>query len=343
MLHLARNKGVQPVSIPELGRELSVRDDVLTLAKLYRFFRARRPDIVHTHMAKAGTVGRLAARLAGVPHVLHTYHGHVFHGYFSPAKTALFLNVERALARITDRIVTVGEAQRQEIAAYRVAPLNKLVAIPLGLELDAFRHAPQRSGHLRAELGTGADTPLVGIVARLVPIKAHEDFLKAALRVIADHPRAHFLIVGDGERRSELESVVSRGDLRDRVHFLGWRQDLPEIYGDLDVVVLSSLNEGSPVALIEAMAAGRPVVATRVGGVVELIDEGVTGLMVPPRSPEALADAISRVLSDPGLGERLGRAAREAVYPRHSSARLCEDMAALYADLLARRSVPVGA
>lgn len=339
MLDFAWQKGVQPRFVPELGRELSARDDLLAFGKLLQLIRAERPHVVHTHMAKAGTLGRLAARLAGVPVVMHTYHGHVFHGYFGRAKTTLFLNVERALARITDRVVTVGEAQRQEIAAYGVAPLHKLVAIPLGLELEEFLRVNGRSGRLRSELGIGADAPLVGIVARLVPIKAHEDFLAAARLVLRELPAARFAVVGDGERRRELEALASREGLSHAVAFLGWRRDLAEVYADLDVVALTSLNEGSPVALIEAMAAARAVAATRVGGVGDVVRDGETGLTVPPRAPQAMAGAMLRLLRDPELRERLGRAARAEVYPRFSARRLCDDVASLYLQTLAARGV----
>ncbi|MBI4493655.1 MAG: glycosyltransferase [Chloroflexi bacterium] len=339
MLHLARRKHVAPHAVAELGRELNARDDLVALQKLYQLMRRERPQIVHTHMAKAGTLGRLAARLARVPVVVHTYHGHVFHSYFSRPKTALFLAIERVLARATDRLVVVGEQQRREIAAYRIAPLHKLVAIPLGLELEPFLAVQGPSGHLRAELGLGAATPLVGIVARLVPIKAHEDFLAAAARVRAALPEARFVVLGDGERRQELEALAKQLGLGAAVRFLGWRQDLPDLYADLDVVALSSLNEGSPVALIEAMAAGRAVAATNVGGVGEVVKDEVTGLTVPPRSPERLAEAMVRLLRDPALRARLGTAARIEVYPRHSVRRLCADVANLYVETLAARGI----
>lgn len=342
MLALARRKHLEPRAVPELGRELSARDDLIALARLYRLIRAERPDVVHTHMAKAGTLGRIAARLARVPAVIHTYHGHVFHSYFSEPKTALFRAIERALGLVTDRLVVVGEIQRREIAGYGIAPLEKLVAIPLGLELDDFLGVQAPSGRLRRELGVSETAPLVGIVARLVPIKAHEDFLAAAAAVRAELPDARYVVVGDGERRQELETLASQLGLDDAVRFLGWRHDLLEVYADLDVVALSSLNEGSPVALIEAMAAGRAVAATEVGGVAEVVQHEVTGLTVPARSPEKLGKAILRLLRDPALRHRLGEAARGAVYPRHSARRLCGDVANLYLDTLRSKGIPVG-
>lgn len=337
MLHLAAEKGVQPRLVPELGREISPADDVLALLRMVRLTREIRPDVVHTHMAKAGTVGRIAARLARVPLVVHTYHGHVFHSYFGPTKTRVFLTIERALARVTDRVVVVGEQQREEIAEFGVCPRSKLVPIPLGLELQRFLQAEQLRGSLRQELGLGLEVPLVGIVARLVPIKAHEDFFRAAVAIRAAVPNVHFLVVGDGERRAELEQMVDDLELRPSVSFLGWRQDLPRVYADLDVVALASHNEGSPVALIEALAAGRPVVATAVGGVPEVVPNGVCGLTVPPSQPAALADAIVRVLGDRQMGSRLAERGRAHVYPRYAWERLVGDVRALYRSELSRR------
>jgi glycosyltransferase involved in cell wall biosynthesis len=335
--HLAEERGIKPLVVPELGREVSPGDDLVALARLVRLVRRMRPDVVHTHMAKAGTLGRLAAALSGVPLIVHTYHGHVFHGYFGPARTRVFLTIERALARVTQRIVVVGARQRDEIAGFGVAPREKLLPIPLGLELGRFLRAEQQRGQLRRELALPPDMPLVGIVARLVPIKAHEDFLEAAHLILEHLPRARFLIVGDGERRAELERLVDSLGLRPSVRFLGWRRDLERVYADLDVVALASRNEGSPVALIEALAAARPVVSTAVGGVPEVVLDGQTGLLVPPSNPRSLAEAILRLLGDRAYAEHLASAGRAHVYPRHDARRLVEDMRGLYLRELAAR------
>ncbi|MBX5492925.1 MAG: glycosyltransferase [Chloroflexi bacterium] len=337
MLPLAAQLGVRPYFVPELGRVVRPGQDLLALARLVRLLRRLRPTIVHTHLAKAGALGRLAARLAGVPVVIHTYHGHVFHSYFSPLRTRAVLAAEHFLAGLTDCLVTVGERQRRELAAYGFRP-QQLVAIPLGLDLERFL-APTPRGALRRELGVPADAPLVGIVARLVPIKAHDDFLRAAALLHRERPDAHFAIVGDGERRPALEGLAAELGLAGCVHFVGWRRDLPAVYADLDVVCLTSLNEGSPVALIEAMAAARAVVATAVGGVPEVVQDGASGLLVPPRDPGALASAVGRLLAEPGHAAMLGRAARAAVYPRYSAQRLVQDIEALYTRLLAQREV----
>ena len=337
MLDLARSHAVEPVVLPQLGREISPLDDLVALARMVQLIRKIRPDIVHTHMAKAGSVGRLAGHLCGVPLIVHTYHGHVFHGYFNSTKTRVFLTIERALGLLTDRIITVGDGQRQEIARYGIAPLNKLEPIRLGLELGQFLHAEQSRGAFRQALQVSASTPMVGIVARLVPIKAHEVFFAAAQRVLQEMPTARFLVIGDGERRLDLEALVDQLGLSGNVDFLGWRRDMGNVYADLDVVALTSLNEGSPVALIEALAAARPVISTAVGGVPEVVVDGVTGLTVGANDAAALADGILRLLRDRELGTRLGEAGRRHVYPRYESSRLVDDMRNLYLRELATR------
>ena len=288
-------------------------------------------------MAKAGTVGRLAARICGVPLIVHTYHGHVFHSYFGRARTRVFLTIERALGLATHRIVVVGDGQRDEIASYGVAPLSKIESIRLGLELSPFLRADTARGALRRELGIEGSTPLVGIVARLVPIKAHEVFLEAAVRIRAALPAVRFLVIGDGERRHELETLAHKLGLADSLTFLGWRRDMVGVYADLDVVALTSLNEGSPVALIEALAAARPVVSTAVGGVPEVVIHGETGLTVGVSDASALADAVLALLRDPSLAATLGAAGRRHVYPRYDSSRLVNDVRNLYLRELAAR------
>jgi glycosyltransferase involved in cell wall biosynthesis len=336
MLPLAERLGVRPHSIPELGRAVRPGQDLVAFAKVLRLLRSCRPTIVHTHMAKAGAIGRIAARLAGVPIVVHTFHGHVFHSYFDNVRTAAFLTAERLLARLSDRLIAVGDRQRDEIAAYGIGDRRKLVAVPLGLDLQPFL-APTSRGALRGTLGIADETPLVGIVARLVPIKAHETFLQAAALLVKQRPDVRFAIVGDGERRATLQAEARALGLDGLVHFLGWRRDLPAVYADLDVVCLSSLNEGSPVALIEAMAAGRPVVATAVGGVPEVVRDGISGLLVPPRDPRAMASAVDEVLATPERGRLLGLAARDGVYPKYGVQRLIRDVEALYHELLAAK------
>ncbi len=211
MLDLAAAKGVEPVIIPQLRRNIDPIGGFITLFKLYRLMRREKPHIVHTHTATAGLLGRLAARFAGVPVILHTFHGHVLRGYFGPLRSKALMWIERFLARLSDRIVTVSEGQRRELAGYGVAPLEKITVVPLGFELEALLACESHRGELRRELGLADDGyryKLVGIVARLVPIKNHCLFLQAAQVVAETVPQARFLVVGDGELREELEAYA---------------------------------------------------------------------------------------------------------------------------------------
>jgi glycosyltransferase involved in cell wall biosynthesis len=334
MLELAAQRGVQPLVIPQLGREISPLKDWVTLVKLYRLFQDWRPHIVHTHTAKAGIVGRLAARLAGVPVVVHTFHGHIFHGYFGPLQTRVFVGIERFLAHLSDRIVTVSEGQRLELAAYGVASLGKIAVVPLGFELDAFLNCESLQGQLRQELAIPGGMALVGIVARLTAIKNHRLFLDAARLIVEAGQEAMFLVVGDGELRGELEAYVAELGLTGRVIFTGWRRDLPRIYADLDVVALSSLNEGTPVSLIEAMAAAKPVVATRVGGVSDVVLDKKSGYLVQSKDAGGLAKGVLDFLRAPDRAREMGRVGRAAVHPKYASETLLANMEKLYLELL---------
>ena len=339
MLDLAANKRVDPLIIPDLGREISLGRDLRTVWTLYRLFRRWRPTIVHTHTAKAGTVGRVAARLAGVPIVLHTFHGHVFHGYFSPWKTRLFIAIERVLARLSERIITVSEGQRTELAGYGIAPRDKIVVVPLGFELDQLLHCEAQRGQLRTELGLDSATPLVGIVARLTAVKNHQLFLEAAQLVAQEEPATRFLLVGDGELHAALQDRARELGLAERTLFLGWRSDMPRIYADLDVVALTSHNEGTPVSLIEGMAAGVPVVATAVGGVPDIVADGVSGYLVPPGDAATLAQRIVTLLRDRESARAMGRAGRASVRDHFSVERLLADVEQLYTQLLAEKGL----
>jgi len=330
MLDLAADFGVTPVLVPSLGREIRWWDDLVAFWKILRLIRRERPDIVHTHTAKAGLLGRAAAWLAGVPLIVHTFHGHVFRGYFAPARTRIFIEIERWLARRTHRLVAVSERVRREILALGIGTADRFAVIPLGLDLQRFVECDPSRGALRAELGLGRTVPLVGIVARLVPIKRHDIFLDAVAEVARQHPASRFLIVGDGECRGILESRVDALGLQDRVSFLGWRRDLERIYADLDVAVLTSDNEGSPVSLIEAMASGVAVVGPSVGGVPDVIDAGTTGILVPAGDAAAFADAIATLLTDPERRRKMGAAARERALRLYGVDRLVGDIVALY-------------
>jgi len=324
-----------PLSIVTgMGREIDPRNDMLALGRLMCMMRRYRPHIVHTHTAKAGFLGRIAAHLMGVPVIVHTFHGNVFHGYFSKRKTGLIVRIEQMLSRITDRIIVLSEQQQTEIRDLGIGRKEQFRIVPLGLDLERFLNASTRRGVLRQELGIAPDTPIVGIVARLVPIKAVHLFIEAIKQVQAHHPHVQFVIVGDGESRLQLEALARQLEVTASLHFLGFRSDLPDIYADLDCVALCSYNEGLPVAIIEALASARPVVATDVGSVRTLITPGVTGCLVPAGDVTALANGIVETLNDPRAAAGWGRAGQERVYPYLDTGRLVADIESLYFDVL---------
>ncbi len=347
---LARERGVRCAHVPELGRAVRPLDDLRTLWKLYRILCREKPHIVHTHTAKAGALGRVAAllyrlltpgllRLRPRPlRVYHTFHGHVLRGYFPPWKSRLFRRVEALLARITTRLITLSPALKEELVALGVAPPERIAVVPLGLELERHLACETKRGAFRGEQGIDEGTRLVGIVGRLVPIKNHALFLEGA-KALLEHPEGgvsppvRFIVVGDGELRGELEAMARAYGLGEKVSFTGWREDTDAIYADLDAVALTSDNEGTPVSLIEAMAAGVPVVATRVGGAADLLEssgEEPPGILIPPREPGALAEAFLRVLSDRERARAMGSRGRELVRERYTVERLTGDLAALY-------------
>jgi glycosyltransferase involved in cell wall biosynthesis len=301
---------------------------------------------VHTHAAKAGTLGRLAAIAAGwgraeKPIIVHTFHGHSLTGYFSPRRSAVYRRIEQLLARRSDRLVAVSDEVRDELVALGVAPADRFAVIPLGFDLAAFSRGPeQRSAAaraLRSELGIPADATVVTVIARLVAIKRIDRFLAAA-RECLDVPGAHFMIVGDGELDGALRSSAAARALGDRLTWTGFRRDIAGMCCASDIAVLCSDNEGTPVSLIEAAAAGLPTVSTRVGGAAAVIRDGETGLLVPRDSGSALAAAIRRLLVDPELRARMGTAGRRHVVEAFSLERLNRDMAALYGRLTTGRS-----
>jgi glycosyltransferase involved in cell wall biosynthesis len=336
----ARERGVQPTLVPAMARELRPVRDLEVLASLRGLFAADRPAIVHTHTAKAGALGRAAAAWAHVPVRIHTFHGHVLGGdYFSGARTRLFLEIERQLARLSSRLIVLTLAQRREMAErLRIADARKFAVIPLGLELDAFGDVDRFRGRpqARAELGIGPDERVVGIVGRLVEVKNHELMLDAFARLARlDGPQWRLLVVGGGEdRESVLRERARRLGIDGRVLWLGWRRELARLYPAMDVVALTSRDEGTPVALLEALSVGIPVAARAVGGVPEVLDQGRLGELVEEDDPAAMAAAIGRA-SERSVDDRT----RREVVRRFSVERLAADMAALYREELERAGV----
>jgi glycosyltransferase involved in cell wall biosynthesis len=329
-LKLLSQAGMKVFEVPTLVREARPILDVWALVALWRLLCRERPAIVHTHTSKAGAVGRLAAWLARVPVVIHTPHGHIFYGYYGTVASAIIRLLERLLAKITDRIVTLTDRGAQEHVRYGIAGAEKFATIHSGIDLAHFRSVQVDPAVKRKELGLPPEGLIVGTVGRLVPIKGLEWLLKAASRVLAEFPQACFVIIGDGPMLGELMQLTSKLGIGLRMVFVGAREDVPECLAALDLFVLPSLNEGMGRVLLEAMAVGCPVVATRVGGIPDIVADGTTGLLVPPRDDRALAEAILTLLRDRSRRAAYGEAARRHVDGRFDVETMVRNIERLY-------------
>ncbi|MEU8383794.1 glycosyltransferase [Streptosporangium sp. NPDC048865] len=313
--------------VPGLGRAIRPGDDYRALFWLISAMRAFRPHIVHTRTAKAGALGRVAARLAGVGSArVHVFHGHLLHGYFSPVKRRLYIQSERLLASMSDRLVTVGFQVRDDLLRAGIGRAGQYVVIPPGVGLGPV---PGREA-ARAELGLPQDAPVVAYVGRLTQVKRPDRFLAVAGAVLGRIPGCHFVMCGGGELGQQVRRDIA--PIHDSFHLLGWRKDVETVYAAADVVLLTSDNEGTPLTLIEAGMAGTPVVSTRVGSVSEVVRDGHTGLL-STTDPDRLAAHTVRLLSDPDLARRMGEAARDWTTYAFGVDRLVSDTERLYRSL----------
>lgn len=366
MSYFAAEHAVEPVFIPEMSRELSVKD-VVSLWKVYRFLQKEKPDIVHTHTAKAGTIGRVAGffyrwltpgTLIGQPRrarFVHTYHGHVFHSYYGKRKTKFFLFVEKTLARLaTDKIITISQQQFEEIhREFGVGRSEQQFAVvPLGIDLSPFAEWQAKRRILREEIGAGRDEILVGLVGRLTEIKNHALFLQIArlFKENFDFPRLRFVIIGDGHLRKTLEKDAEKYNIKDIVTFLGNRNDADVFYPALDIVALTSLNEGTPLSLIEAMANARPCISTAVGGVIDLLGaekqtgagtDGFTicerGIRAATGDAEGFLNGLIYLAKDENLRGELGARGLDFVLANYGKERLISDIKEVYYDLMRKK------
>lgn len=331
----ARGLGIRTIPLCELRRSVRPIDDSLALRKLTRILRRERPDIVHTHTAKAGALGRIAARACGVPVIVHTYHGNVLNGYFSRPVNALFRAAERMLAGRTDRLIALSDGQKRELCEqHRIASPDKISVIPPGLDLEKYLRLTDWKGSLRKELEVDRGAPLVGWVGRMVAVKDPMLFLDVCARIHRVRSDAHFVLVGDGpyRRRIEVRAQVLR--IQDRVHLIGYRRRMETVYADLDLLVGTSINEGTPIAMIEAMVAGLPVVTVAVGGIGEILHDYSLAWVTHERSASAVCALILQALESPQPRMDGG-----AVVARFGADRLVRDTTNLYEALLAEKGL----
>lgn len=315
--------------IEGLGRALRLSDDTRALKSVIREIQEFKPHIVHTHTAKAGVLGRVAAIICGVPVRVHTFHGHLLHGYFSPAATRAVTTAERLLARGSSGLVAVGDRVRQDLLGAGIGRSDQWTVIPPGIDLAPL---PDRN-QARAAVGVRGDVPIVALIGRLVRVKRPDRFVEMAKLVSRKVPDAVFLVVGDGPERCGTEALIDGAGLRERTRFLGWRSDVETVLSASDIVALTSDNEGMPVSLIEAGLAGRAAVTTDVGSAAEVVLDRQTGRVVPPSSA-ALAEAVVELLEDPTGRAALGAAARTHAEAHFGARRLAADTEELYERLL---------
>lgn len=319
--------------IDSLARPINPIADLRTAASLLRVVRSFRPDVIHTHHSKAGLIGRSVAMLTGIPRV-HTFHGNVFEGYFGRRTSAAIVTAERLLAARTSRLIVLGPLQRADFLARGIGRPDRFRIVPLGLDLERFRPADRLAA--RQQLGLPADDLILVAVGRLVPIKRVDRLIRVFATLHAGRPSARLYVIGDGSERAAAETQVAEAGLGDAVTFCGWRTDTATWYAAADYLALTSDNEGTPLALIEGAAAGRPTVATAVGGVPDVVIDGVTGLLAPADDEVGLADAMIRLADDAELRARLGAAA-PATAQGFGAERLVDDLERIYLELLASR------
>ncbi len=342
MEFVAERAGVKIVRVDGLSRELSPIRDIVAAIRLARVIRRVRPHIVHTHTAKAGAVGRLAARLASVGGrhiiVVHTFHGHVLRGYFGGLGTRAFRLIETVLARFTDRLIAVSPEVRDDLVGLGVAPAAKFEVVRLGIDLGPRVTTTEQPAEIRRRIGVSPDRFVVGWFGRMTGVKRTTDLLDALTSLRERGVDALLLLVGDGTDRAELEQLAHNRGVARSCLFLGYQDDVAPWYAICDAFLLTSANEGTPVVLIEALAAGVPAVATNVGGVRDVLEDGVSGFVVRAGDTHAMAERLERLARDPDLRRRMGEAGSAKVHDRYAVSRLVNDVDELYRRLLATRS-----
>jgi glycosyltransferase involved in cell wall biosynthesis len=339
MSSAATDRGIQIETLEDLHRDISPFRDARSILRLARLIRREQPTILHTHTAKAGAVGRLAALLAGdarPPIIVHTFHGHVLRGYFNPITAFGFRRLERLLARVTTVLVAVSPEVRDDLVRMHVAPASKFAVVRLGIELDErVASVDRQPPEARRVMGIADDAFVVGWFGRMTAVKRTEDVIRAFRKLVDMGVDARLVLVGDGPDRSTLERLAHESSVMRRTLFLGYQDNVAPYYDAIDVLLLPSGNEGTPVSAIEALAAERPAVATRVGGTPDVIRDGVDGFLVEPGDVDGLAARLADLAADPARRARMGAAGRTRVRERYAVDRLVDDVDALYRSLLA--------
>ena len=302
----AKEGGVRVIPIASLVRKIDPVNDIKAFFSILLLIIREKPFLVHTHTSKAGILGRLAAKICCVPIIIHTPHGHVFFGHFRPFVSKLYLLIEKFFALFTDRVVALTEGERKDYIELSVAKPEKIVTIHSGVEIDRFKDSQVNIEKKKKSLGLNLQSLVVGTVGWLLPIKGPMILLKAMDRVWQKYPDVQLVYVGKGELQETLHTQALQRGLSDRVKFLGWRDDVHEIMPVFDLFVLPSLNEGMGRVLVEAMAAGKPVVASKVGGIPDLVKDGKNGLLVEPGDIDGLSFAIQELLSDKKIRDEMG-------------------------------------
>ena len=338
MEYVAHELGVDVLRLPVLQRELSPRADTAAIVALRRLIRSRRPDVLHTHTAKAGATGRLAALSSGRSRpraIVHTYHGHVLSGYFSRRWERVFRLIERTLAYASGTLVAVSEEVRDDLVGFGIAPATRFAVVPYGFDLPAWSDADDESRRtLRAEIGAGDETFVVGWAGRLTAIKRPLDLIRTLRALLDSDVDALLVLVGDGEDRADVEALAEDLGIADRVRLVGFQKGIRPWYASFDALVLTSANEGTPVVAIEALAAARPVVATRAGGTGTVVRNGESGYLEAIGDTQALADRLTALAQDPALRLRMGEAGAADVRERFAVARMADEVEAIYDRLL---------
>jgi glycosyltransferase involved in cell wall biosynthesis len=333
MSYYAEKYNVLPIYINDLCRELRPFQDLKALVQMIRIIRKIKPDIVHTHTAKAGTLGRLAAIILRVQIIIHTFHGNIFKGYFGKLKTKFFVYIEKFLSLFSTKIITISKQQKKEIIDLGISKKEKIEVINLGFDFKNILPSGMEKDVFRKDFNIPKDKKLIGIIGRLTPIKNHHLFLDIAQIVSKKKTDIQFVIIGDGESRKEIQNEITKRQLDGNVFITGFIQNLKPVYADLDLVLLTSKNEGTPVALIEAMAAKKVVMSTQVGGVEDFVDNGVNGFYFP-QEPQSFADEICKYFDHQKEYFYMKEKATITSLKKFSSERLIKDIDELYSKLI---------